>query len=134
MEPNLLKHANLLKGKDPEEMKKVISYLFLTFHKLQHTTSEMGIFLGGMYKGIELILSFIHNKFEIPNSNEVFKHEIDFADFVGPYVEFSFELFEKWKREAEEYQINKGIEVFKSYETAVHKLYKDYQKRSRAEG
>jgi len=130
MDSNLFKHAKLLEGKNPEEIKKFISFLFLTLFKLQHTTSDMGAFFGGMHLAIELFLSFIHNNFEIPTRIEISKTEIGFIDFVGPYVDLSFELFEDWKRKTETYQINKGIEVFKSYERVLSSLYKEYQKRS----
>ena len=130
MDSNLFKHYKLLKGKDPEEVKKFISFLILTLYRLQHTTSEMGIFFGGMYKAHELFLSFIHHDFKIPTSIEVEKNQIELINVVAPYVDLSFELFEGWKRKTEEFQINKGIGVFKSYENAVSKLYKEYQKRS----
>ena len=131
MDPNLFEHYKLLKGRDPEEVKKFISFIVLTLYKLQHTTSDMGVFFGGMYKGSELFLSLIHNNFEIPTIAEVKKNEnFELITVIAPYVDLSFELFEDWKRDTEIYQTRKGIEVFKSYESVVYALYKEYQKRS----
>jgi len=134
MDSNILKHAKLLGGRDPKEVKKFISFLISLLYRLQHTTSEMGIFFGGMHKGSELFLSLIHHKFEIPTSVEIIKNDSELIKVVPPYIDLSFHLFEDWKRETEEHQIRKGPEIFKSYEQFFSSLYKDYQKRSRADG
>jgi len=130
MDINLFKHAKLLEGRDPEEVKKFISFLISLLYRLQHTTSDMGVFFGGMYKGSELFLSLIHHKFEIPTSVEITKNDPELVTVMPPYVDLSFQLFEDWKRETEEHQVRKGPEVFKGYEQLFSKLYKNYQKRS----
>ena len=130
MDSNILKHAKLLEGKDPKEVKKFISFLISLLYRLQHTTSDAGIFFGGMHKGSELFLSLIHLKFEIPTSAEIIKNDSELIKVIPPYLDLSFHLFEDWKRETEEHQINKGVEAFKGYEQLFSSLYKDFQKRS----
>lgn len=134
MESNIFKHAKLLEGRDPEEVKKFISFLISLLYRLQHTTSDMGVFFGGMYKGCEFFLSLIHHKFKIPTSVEITKSDSELIKIIPPYLDLSFHLFEDWKRETEEFQINKGVEAFKGYEQLFSSLYKEFQKRSRADG
>ena len=123
---DIIKHAKLLEGRDPEEVKKFISFLISLLYRLQHTTSEMGVFFGGMYKGSELFLSLIHHKFEIPTSVEITKNDSELIKVVPPYLDLSFQLFEDWKRETEEHQVRKGPERFKGYEQLFSSLYKEY--------
>lgn len=130
MDPNIFKHYKLLEGRDPEEVKKFISFLFLTIFRIQHTTSEMGIFFGGMYKGFELFMSCIHHNFKIPNYIELEKNQPELENVMAPYVDLTFELFEDWKRQTEGFQIKKGAGKFKLYESCISELYKNYQKRS----
>ncbi|MBA7629295.1 hypothetical protein ES703_36793 [subsurface metagenome] len=126
---NLLTHAKKLKKGDIEEQKKALALHMLTSNKIQHSTTEIGIFFGGFSKACEMIRSYLENKLDPPN-NEYLRNlwEKGFIEYLTTYSDSLFNLYEDWKRHTEKYQLDKG-RLFSLFEASFNRIYKEFQRR-----
>lgn len=122
-------HKEKLREGDPEEQKKALSLHILTIEKLQHSTTDLGLFFGGFKVACDLILSYLENeKLDLPDKNYLRDlAKKGFREYFIPYSHSCFDTYEYWKRDTEEYQIDK-TNAFHLFEVAFNKMYKDFQK------
>jgi len=126
---NLLIHAKKLKEGDPEENKKCLALIILIANKLQHSTTEIGIFFAGFNQACKIIISYLEKKRDPPDKEYLKKLcEKGFEEFMPPHCDNLFNLYEDWKRKIEKEQLDKG-RLFSLFESSFNNLYKDFQRR-----
>ena len=118
----------LIKG-DIEEQKKALSFHILTMDKLQHSTTDIGVFFGGFKAACELIISYLKDKkLDLPD-REYLKDILKkgFREYFVPYSHSCFDIYEDWKRRIEEEQVEKD-KLFSLFEASFNRMFKDFQK------
>ena len=126
---NLFIHQKKLKERDPEEHKKCLALTILAVNKLQHSTTEMGIYFAGFDQACKIIISYLGKKLEPPNKIYLRElHEKGFEEFFVPYCHTLFESYENWKRQIEKEQLDRG-RAFTLFETSFNNMYKEFQRR-----
>jgi len=124
-------HARKLKEGDPEENKKCLALIMLTSNKLQHSTTEIGIFLGGFNQACKTIISYLEKKRDLPNAEYIKKlWEKGFEEYMPPHCDNLFNLYEDWKRKTEIEQFD-NARFFSLFEASFNQIYKDYQRKKK---
>ena len=125
----LLEHSKGLQKSDPKTSTESLARTFLTSFKLRHTSTELGIFMGGFSCAFELIISASKSGVKLPIFKEVKDLEIEGnLDLLRVYSWALFNEYDLWRREQETKQINLGIQKTNAFVEAVHSSYKEFKK------